>query len=1046
MRKILALAAATVIAVAGLAPAVAVEEVGLGPTGLLEAKKDGFDGSGFQFAVVTQNGFMMKSAGVRRAVLSEACFAGDEEWQTKCKDGATKQVGSGASVDPDSTYSSGDSLIYSLAGSSKMIAPKSKAHAIRAYDLEETFPTVLDHAMSKQVSAVFFIERWQGAKRGSEINCDAAFPEAAKVANQAKALGIALISESGTGGDAYGLSFPSCLTAVLPVGNLDYFGDIAESVNAGPGLVLSHSRYESLDPGLIDGKEQLTEWDSVGKAMAVAGGIFAALIDAGFSPEVAFDALAQSTQAKDDVIVKGIPVINYVDARAWAQALAGSSVDLQIHSATKVGTKEVAFVLRGDPAAIATSQVIAYELFDPKTSKWNRTTVSTKDTRALLLNVTATEGWLRLVVSSAGKTHVTGPIAFSVSANVKIDYTIPAPTSKAELQEQAALPSAPVLERSVVDWPEINDPALEHIELNYAREMQITGKGVTVAIIDDGYQFDHPYLLGERVLDGLCLEMDESCPNGTNKQMGIAAAEPKYDEDREQREDHGTMVAGTIGGKPNDDAAGGIAPEVTFVVARVDLNGSDENGDFIIQALEWIYELSFEYNISSINMSFGYSRGERDQILNGSACTDDGEFAAIANQLRERGIAPVVASGNDGLVQGIGGPACESPAIAIGATDNDGTVINYSNISSEVALLAPARKTTSLGEGRFAEGSGTSNATPVVAGAFALAKQLRPELSVDEVLFAMRESADLVDDIYVKDIPRLNIRKFLQYLTPGSDFDDARPSVEVSPSGLTCLVDFDSRGALQANLRYREIGGSTWSLVVNVATPFSLSDLAENSSYEIEIGGLQPNATIWSSRETCATGSGSSPDAISDLKLEARGSAWAIAHVTMVSGNGANVTELKYRDSSGKTVPAIPLGANRYYFPNVGRGANLEVAFANTLGAGAFATFEIPEIKAEPFRVASVLKGFRNSALLASHRTQLQTTFGSLSGVSTLTCTGYFATNASTSVKNTTKSRATNACNEAKKLHPAAKVVVRSASTKSRTMIGTVGVVATGLN
>jgi subtilisin family serine protease len=1045
MKKV-ALVLALLLGAVSVTPAAASEEVGLGPTGLLEAKKAGFDGSGFEFAVVNQNGFILKSSGVKRAVLSEACFAGDEEWQTKCKDGTTEQIGSGSSVDPDSTYSPGDSLIYSLAGSSKMIAPKSRAHAIRAFDLETTFPSVLEHAIAKQVSAVFFLERWQGARRGSEINCDSAFPEAAKMADQAKSLGIALISESGTGGDAYGLSFPSCLTAVLPVGNLDYFGEIAESVNAGPGLVLSHSRYESLDSGLIDGKEQLTDWDSVGKAMAVAGGIFAALTDAGFSPDVALQAIGQSNNTKDDVIVKGIPVINYLDARAWAQALAGGSVDLQIQSATKVGNKEVAFVLRGDPAALTTTQVIAYELFDHKTSKWNRTSVSAKNTRALQLSITGTAGWLRLLVSSGGKTQLTGPVAFSVGSNVKIDYTIAAPTPNDSVQEQAALPQAPQLERSVVEWPEVNDPALELLELDYAREMQITGKGVTVAIIDDGYQFDHPYLAGARVLDGLCLEMDESCPNGTNKQMGVEAAEPKYDEDSETRQDHGTMVAGTIGGTPHEEATGGIAPEVTFVVARVDLNGSDENGDYVNQALEWIYELSLEHNISSINMSFGYYRGQRDQLLNGTVCEDDSDFVSITNQLRERGIAPVVASGNDGLVEGIGGPACESPAIAIGATDNDGSVINYSNISTEVDLIAPARKTTSLGDGVFAEGSGTSNATPVVAGAFALVKQLRPELSVDEVLFAMQESADLVDDIYVKDLPRLNIRKLLEYLTPGSDFDGLRPTASVSALGLSCVVEFDSRDALQSDVRYRTQGSTTWSHIANVTSPFLIPDLTRETNYEIEIGALQERATLWSERQICTTGLGSAPDTISGATVEARGADWAIVHVPPVGRNGAALQHLNYQNAAGKTVKAIPLGANRYYFAAIDRGTSLLAAFENEFGSASYSSLELPAFTSQPFKASTLLNGFRTSALLAAHRTKLNKDLGSLTGVTTLTCTGYFAATASTSVKNTIKLRATNSCKEAKKLHPAAKVVVKTTSTRARNMIGAVGVVAVGVN
>lgn len=1037
---------ALLMAVLNVTPPAAAEEVGLGPTGLLEAKRAGFDGLGFEFAVVNQTGFILKSDGVKQAVLSEACFAGDEEWQTKCKDGSTKQIGRGSSVGTGSSYSSGDSLIYSMAGSGKMIAPKSKAHAIRTFDLEKTFPEVLEHAIAKQVKAVFFLERWQAAERGSEINCDASFPDASKLADHAKSLGIALISESGSGGDAFGLSFPSCLSAVLPVGDLDFYGEIAESVNVGPGLVLSHARYESLDPGLIDGKEQLTEYESVGKAMAVAGGIFAALIHAGFAPDIALQALGHSSNTKDDVIVKEIPVVNFLDAKFWSQGVAAASADIQIHSATKVGSNKVALVLRGDPAALATTRVLAYELFDHKNWRWNRTSVSANNRQALQLSVTGAGGWIRLVLSSGGKTQVTGPVAFSVRSGEKLDYKIATQPPSSFAEEMAALPQAPQPERSVVAWPEINDPALELLELQYARDLQITGKGVTVAIIDDGYQFDHPYLAGARILDGLCLQTDKSCPNGTNKQLGVEAVEPRIDEDTGKREDHGTMVAGTIGGSPHDEAAGGIAPEVTFVFARVDLNGNDENGDFVVQALRWIYELSFDYNIASVNMSFGYQRPQRDQLLNGSACEKDSDFVAISNLLRERGVAPVVASGNDGLVEGINGPACERSAIAIGATDNDGSVINYSNISTEVALVAPARKTTSLGDGRFAEGSGTSNATPVVAGAFALVKQLRPELSVDEVLFAMQESADLVDDIYIKDIPRLNIRKLMEYLIPGSYFDGHRPNARATSSGLSCVVEFDSRDAFQSDIRYRKLGSTTWSRIANVTSPFAIPGLTPETDYEIEIGGMQMNATIWSARQSCETGPGSAPDTISGATVEARGADWAIIHVPPVSENGAALQYLNYQNAAGNTVKAIPLGANRYYFSAIDRGTTLIAAFENLYGRSSYSTVELPAYAPQSFRVAILLNGFRTSALLSAHRTKLSAALESLTGVTTLACTGYHATSASTSTKHTIKLRATNACKEAKKLHPEAKVIVKSASTRARNMIGSIGVVATGVN
>lgn len=1041
--KRIALLVVGLMAFVGVTPAVASEEVGLGPTGLLEAKKEGFDGAGFEFAVVS-NGFMLTSTSVKRAVKSEACFSQDYEWAQKCANGKAEQFGSSASIEADKSYSDGDALIYALAGSSNMIAPKARAHAIRATSVEDSLPSIVDHAIANNISALFFLERWNAASRGMEVNCDAGYTQAAEAVKRATEVGIALFSQSGNGGDSYGLTFPSCLTGVHPVGNIDHGGELAESVNVGPGLIVAHSRFESIDSSLNDGKEQLFDYPTFWKALAVVGGIYAALLDAGFSPAVAAEAVGKSTSSKDDVIVKQIPIANYVDAKSWAQAKAGASIDLQIHGVTQVAARQVTAVLRGDPAAIATAQLTAYETFNSKTGKWVRTAVSANESKALRITVSDSSGFIRLVLSSPGGTQLTGPASFGLDPKYSPNYEIRTPEQTVGSVEQAALPEQAVVQPSVQNWPKITDPAMQLIELDYARQMQVTGKGVTVAIIDDGYQYDHSYLAGNRVLDALCLEMDESCPNGTNKQLGAGAAEPKVD-DKRGRQDHGTMVAGTIGGKPTDRAAGGIAPDVTFVVARVDLNGRDDGGNYVVQALEWIYELSFKHNISSINMSFGYGRGQREQLLSGSACNNDPAFEQISRKLRDRGIAPLVASGNNGMVQGINGPACEHSAIAIGAADNDGSVIAYSNISSDVGIVAPARKITSLSNDGYREGGGTSNATPVVAGAFALARQLRPELSVDEILFAMRESADRVDDLYVKDLPRLNIRKFLEYLTPGSAFDKHRPTVNITTLGISCLVEFSSQDALRSDLRYRAKGSSTWSTVVEVASPFVLSGLLTNSSYEVEIGSVLEGAILWSSRTDCDTGPGSAPDAISGAKSEARGSDWAIVHIPLVSANGADLKSLQYQNATGRISKAISLGANRYYFSDLSRGVVLFAAFANEIGVASYAEISFPAFVGTAFKLTSSLSGFRTASLLVAHRTKLKSDLGALAGVNAITCTGYFATTASTSLKNTIRLRATNSCNEAKKLHPTAKIEVKTAVTRVRTMVGTVNVLVAGL-
>ncbi len=227
------------------------------------------------------------------------------------------------------------------------------------------------------------------------------------------------------------------------------------------------------------------------------------------------------------------------------------------------------------------------------------------------------------------------------------------------------------------------------------------GLGVKVAVIDTGIDPMHPELESKVI-----------------RAKSFVLRKYGYEEDEEFVEDvigHGTMVASVIGAKGLNPEYIGVAPNVTFINARV-FPASGEGATFagIIAAIEW----SVDAGANIINLSLGGVPLQNDP------------FIEVIRRVTELGVVVVVAAGNSGYYRSnrmsIASPGISKDCITAGAIGKDYNVTFYSSFGPAPGLyvkpdvVAPGDVYAAVPGGGYKFVRGTSFAAPHVSGVAAL--------------------------------------------------------------------------------------------------------------------------------------------------------------------------------------------------------------------------------------------------------------------------------------------------------------------------------------
>ena len=273
-----------------------------------------------------------------------------------------------------------------------------------------------------------------------------------------------------------------------------------------------------------------------------------------------------------------------------------------------------------------------------------------------------------------------------------------------------------------------------------AWDLGYSGAGVTIGIVDDGVQANHP-------------DLNVSTTDSYNFTDSITDPSPTLSDQM-----HGTSVAGVAAATGNN-SLGVIGPAYNATIAglKVALDDSQTDQQFIDATTYHSSSVNSEQNTIKIK---NHSYGIASPYLDGAGI--QAQVTAVS-QSTAAGTIHVLAAGNEGGDANWKRFQSTENAIVVSATGDDGALAYYSNIGANVTVTAPSSDETlnasitttdrtgtdgynATDDGDYTDSfGGTSSAAPLIAGIMALGAEANPDINTRIAKHLLAKTSSQVD-------------------------------------------------------------------------------------------------------------------------------------------------------------------------------------------------------------------------------------------------------------------------------------------------------------
>jgi len=316
------------------------------------------------------------------------------------------------------------------------------------------------------------------------------------------------------------------------------------------------------------------------------------------------------------------------------------------------------------------------------------------------------------------------------------------------------------------------DTAVPHVQLPLIWQEGKLGAGIRIAIVDTGLDEGHPDFEGR-----------------------VVATADFTGEGPEDAHGHGTHCASIAAGSgaASKGRYRGAAPEALIYAAKVLRASGEGMMSDVMAGVEW----AVDQGAQVISLSLGGP----------GPCDGTDALCDTCNAAVEQGVVVCIAAGNDGPSSyTVGSPGCAEDVITVGASDEGGNVAYFSSrgptqdgrVKPDIAIpgvdiVAARAAGTSMGgvvDPHYVSASGTSMATPLVAGICALLIEAEPDLTPAEIKARLMDTAvDLGDTPYAQGRGRVDAwRAYTSQISPVPPDPEPEPTPPSPAPGEGCLT------------------------------------------------------------------------------------------------------------------------------------------------------------------------------------------------------------------------------------------------------------------